>query len=163
MNLIVAVDSNWAIGYNNDLLVKIPADLRFFREETINKVVIMGRKTLETFPSGQPLPQRLNIVLTKDLNFKMKDTIVVNSVEAALQAVKGYASEDVYVIGGATIYNQFLAHCDVAYVTKIQYAYEADTFFPNIDQMEDWELTGESEEQTYHDLIYTFNKYQRKK
>lgn len=163
MNLIVAVDKNWAIGYKGDLLVKIPADMRFFRDETINKAIIMGRRTLESFPGGQPLPQRLNVVLTNDPNFKVKDAVVVHSIQEALQAVEGYASEDVYVIGGATIYNQFLSYCDVAHVTKIDYGYEADTFFPNIDQMEDWELTGESEEQTYHDLIYTFNKYERKK
>ncbi|NLP34564.1 MAG: dihydrofolate reductase [Clostridiales bacterium] len=163
MNLIVAVDKNWGIGYQNKLLVRIPADQRFFRNETINKVVIMGRKTLESFPNGLPLKQRLNIVITSDKNYKVKDAVVVHSVEEAVDVAKEYATEDVYVIGGATIYEQMLNLCDTAHVTKIDYAYNADTYFPNLDENEEWVLTGESEEQTYHDLIYTFCKYERRK
>lgn len=128
MNLIVAVDKNWAIGYKNDLLVKIPADQRFFREETTGKVVIMGRKTLESFPQKQPLKNRKNIVITKDRNYKVKDAVVVHSIEEALKEVEGVPTEDVYVIGGATIYEQMMQYCDVAHVTKIDYAYQADTF-----------------------------------
>jgi dihydrofolate reductase len=162
MNLIVAVDENWAIGHKNDLLVKIPADQRFFRDETINKAVIMGRKTLETFPGRQPLKQRLNVVITSDQNYKVKDAVVVHSIDEALEAVKGYKSEDIYVIGGATIYKQMLDLCDVAHVTKIDYSYAADTYFPNLDAMKDWVITEESEEQTYYDLTYTFCKYEKK-
>ncbi|MDF2543234.1 MAG: hypothetical protein K0S47_2952 [Herbinix sp.] len=163
MNLIVAVDKNWAIGYKNELLVRIPADHRFFRNETINKAVIMGRKTLESFPGGQPLKQRLNVVITSDLNYKVKDAVVVHSIEEALEAVKGYKSEDVYVIGGASIYQQMLKYCDVAHVTKIDYIYSADTYFPNLEETGEWEITGTSEEQTYYDLEYLFCKYERKK
>jgi len=163
MNLIVAVDNNWAIGYQNKLLVRIPADQRFFRDETINKVVIMGRKTLESFPGGKPLKQRLNIVITSDNNYKAGDLFVANNVEEALEAAKEYNSEDIYVIGGASIYKQMLELCEVAYVTKIDYVYTADSYFPNLDEMKDWELTGESEEQTYFDLAYNFCKYVRKK
>ncbi len=161
MNLIVAVDSNWAIGYQNKLLVSIPADMRFFRDKTTGKAVIMGRKTLETFPGGQPLKNRTNIVITRDPNYKVKDAIVVSSVEEALDAVKDFPSEDVYVIGGESIYRQMLPYCDVAHVTKIEFAYQADTYFPNLDQMEDWKLVEETEEQTYYDLTYTFCRYQR--
>lgn len=163
MNLIVAVDKNWGIGYQNKLLVRIPADQRFFRSETINKAVIMGRKTLESFPNGLPLKDRLNVVITSDRNYKVKDAVVVHSIEEALEAVKDYAPEDVYVIGGASIYEQMLSLCDTAHVTKIDYAYTADTYFPNLDENDEWELTGESDEQTYYDLIYTFCKYERKK
>ena len=163
MNVIVAVDNNWAIGYQNKLLVRIPADQRFFRDETIHKAVIMGRKTLESFPGGQPLKERLNVVITSDPDYQVKDVVVVHSIEAALEAVKDYRREDVYVIGGESIYSQMLPVCDVAHVTKIDYKYAADTYFPNLDQMEDWILTGESDEQTYYDLTYTFCKYERKK
>jgi len=163
MNLIVAVDKNWAIGYNNKLLVRIPADQRFFRSKTLHKAVIMGRKTLESFPGGKPLEDRLNVVITTKPDFKADDAVVVNSIEEALRAVKDYKTEDVYVIGGESIYKQMLPLCDVAYVTKIDYAYNADTYFPNLDEADDWILTEESDEQTYHDLIYTFCKYERKK
>lgn len=163
MNLIVAVDKNWAIGYQNKLLVRIPADQRFFRNETINKAVIMGRKTLESFPGGMPLKDRLNVVITSDPNYRVKDAVVVNSIDQALEAVKDYDTEDVYVIGGESIYRQMLPLCNVAHVTKIDYSYMADTYFPNLDEMEDWIITGESDEQTYHDLIYTFYRYERKK
>lgn len=161
MNLIVAVDKNWAIGQDNKLLVSIPADMRFFRDETIGKVVVMGRKTLESFPSGQPLKRRTNIVVTRDKNFKLNDAIVVNSIEQALEAVKDYKSEDVYVIGGASIYEQMLPYCNTAHVTKIDYDYHADTYFPNLDQMEEWRIVGESDEQTYYDLEYAFYKYSK--
>ena len=104
MNIIVAVDKNWAIGKENKLLVSIPADMKFFRSTTTGKVVVMGRKTLESFPNGLPLKNRTNIVLTKDKNYKVKDAIIVHSIEEALEELKNYASEDVYVIGGDSIY-----------------------------------------------------------
>lgn len=162
MNIIVAVDKNWAIGFQNDLLVRIPADQRFFRLETTNKAVIMGRKTLESFPNGQPLKNRLNVVITSDENYKVKDAVVVHSIDEAMEAVKDYKSEDVYVIGGESIYKQMLPLCDIAHVTKIDYAYQADAYFPNLDENSDWIQTGESEEQTYYDLIYNFVKYEKK-
>lgn len=162
MNLIAAVDNNWGIGYNNKLLVRIPADQRFFRDETINKAVIMGRKTLESFPNGVPLKQRLNVVITSDKNYKAYDAVVVHSIEEAMEAVNDYRSEDVYVIGGASIYEQMLSYCDVAHITKIDYAYVSDTYFPNLDKNEEWILSEESEEQTYYDLTYTFCRYEKK-
>jgi dihydrofolate reductase len=163
MNCIVAVDNNWAIGYQNKLLVSIPADMRFFRDETTNKVVIMGRNTLEGFPGAQPLKNRVNIVITLKKDYKVKDAIVVHSIEEALEEAKKYKSEDIYVIGGASIYRQMLPYCDVAHITKIDYAYQADTYFPNLDEMEDWFLAEETEEQTYYDLSYTFCRYERRK
>lgn len=161
MNLIVAVDKNWAIGYKNDLLVKIPADQRFFRETTTGKVVIMGRKTLESFPQKQPLKNRTNIVITKDKNYTVKDAIVVHSVEEAIDRVKDVPTDQIYVIGGASIYEQMLPYCKVAHVTKIDYSYQADTYFSNLDQDPNWKLVADSEEQTYYDLVYYFNRYER--
>jgi dihydrofolate reductase len=163
MNLIVAVDKNWAIGKENKLLVSIPQDMKFFRETTMGKVVVMGRKTLESFPGGQPLKKRTNIVITRDKNYSVKDAIVVHSVEEALEELKNYNSEDVYVIGGDSIYRQMLPYCDVAHVTKINHAYEADTYFPNLDEKEEWFVTGVSDEQTYFNLEYEFVRYERVK
>lgn len=162
MNLIVAVDKNWAIGKDNKLLVSIPQDMKFFRETTMGKVVVMGRKTLESFPGGQPLKKRTNIVLTRDKNYKVKDAIVVHSVEELLEELKNYDEKEIYVIGGESIYRALLPYCKVAHVTKIDHAYEADTYFPNLDDMEDWEVTGVSEEQTYFDLEYEFVRYEKK-
>jgi len=161
MNIIVAVDKNWAIGKENKLLVSIPADMKFFRSTTTGKVVVMGRKTLESFPNGLPLKNRTNIVLTKDKNYKVKDAIIVHSIEEALEELKKYASEDVYVIGDS-IYAQMLPYCDTAHVTKIDFGYEADAWFPNLDENEEWKIAEESEEQTYFNLEYSFVKYVRK-
>ena len=161
MNLIVAVDKNWAIGLGNKLLVSIPADMKFFRQTTTGKVVVMGRKTLESFPGGQPLKNRTNIVITRDANYKVKDGIVVSTIEEALEELKKYNDEDIFVIGGESIYRQMLPYCKTAFVTKIDHAYDADTFFPNLDEMDDWKLTGISEEQTYFDLEYVFARYER--
>ena len=162
MNIIVAADQNWAIGKDNKLLISIPADMKFFRTTTTGKVVVMGRKTLESFPGGQPLKKRTNIVLTRDKNYKVKDAIVVHSIEEVLEELKKYDSEDVYVIGGDSIYSQMLPYCDTAHVTKIDFAYEADSWFPNLDEDPEWKITQDSEEQTYFDLEYTFVKYVRK-
>ncbi len=163
MNLIVAVDKNWAIGKDNKLLVSIPQDMKFFRETTMGGVVVMGRKTLETFPGGQPLKKRTNIVITRDKNYSVKDAIVVHSVEEAVEELKKYDGEDIYVIGGESIYRQMLPYCKVAHVTKINHAYEADTYFPNLDEDEEWAITGVSDEQTYFNLEYEFVRYERVK
>ena len=162
MNIIVAVDRNWAIGYKNKLLVSIPADMKFFRSTNTGKVVVMGRKTLESFPNGLPLKNRINIVLTANREFKVKDAIICHSVEELLEELKKYDSDDIYVIGGDSIYHQMLPYCNVAHVTKIDHAYEADTWFPNLDELPEWEITADSEEQTYFDLEYQFLKYERK-
>ena len=161
MNLIVAVDKNWAIGKDNKLLVSIPQDMKFFRETTIGKVVVMGRKTLETFPGGQPLKQRTNIVLTTDKNYSVKDAIVVHTSDELLEELKKYNDEDIFVIGGESIYRQMLPYCTLAHVTKINHVYEADTYFPNLDEMDEWAVTGVSDEQTYFNLEYEFVRYER--
>lgn len=162
MNVIVAVDSHWGIGYNNKLLVSIPSDMKFFREMTTGKVVVMGRKTLESFPNGLPLKNRTNIVLTKNKDYKVKGALVFHSPEEVLEELKKYDSEDIFIIGGESVYRQFLPYCSVAHVTKIDHEYQADAFFPNLDEMEEWEITADSEEQTYFDLEYTFLKYEKK-
>ncbi|MBE5867909.1 MAG: dihydrofolate reductase [Lachnospiraceae bacterium] len=162
MNLIVAVDANWAIGNKNQLLVRIPNDMKQFRQMTTGKVVVLGRKTLETFPQGLPLKNRTNIILSGNKDYRVKDAVVVHSVEELFEELKQYPAEDVYVIGGDSVYKQLLPYCNVAHVTKIDHAYEADSFFPNLDQDPAWEITADSEEQVYFDITYQFVKYERK-
>ena len=163
MNIIAAVDKNWAIGYQNKLLVSIPQDMKFFRETTKGKVVAMGRKTLESFPNGLPLKNRVNVVLSSDKNYDTEGIVLVHSIEEMVEELKKYNSEDVYVIGGDSVYKQLLPYCDTAYLTKIDYAYQADTYFPNLDEDPEWEMTKISDEQTYFDLAYEFTVYERVK
>ena len=145
MNLIAAVDKNWAIGRNNKLLVSIPDDMKFFRETTTGKVVVMGRKTLESFPGKKPLKNRVNIVLTGDRSYQADGAVIVHDMEELHEELKKYPSEDIYVIGGEKIYEQLL-----------------DAWFPNLDEKEAWVVTADSEEQTYFDLEYHFYKYEKK-
>ena len=161
MKLIVAVDKNWAIGKNNKLMWSIPADMKFFRETTQGNVVIMGRKTLESFPQGQPLKNRVNIVISRKPDYQVKGAVVVHSVEEAVEESKKYEGE-VFVIGGESIYRAMLPYCDTALVTKIDHAFDADTYFPSLDQDDEWQMTKISEEQTCFDLEFTFTKYERR-
>ena len=162
MRMIAAVDENWAIGYKNKLLVSIPADQKYFRNQTIDKVVVLGRKTLETFPNGMPLKGRTNIILTKNKDFKAGDAIVVHSIDELLETLKNYNSDDIYIIGGESVYKAMLPYCDIAEITKIDKKFDADAYFPNLDVDSDWEVVADSEEQTYFDLEFRFLKYKRK-
>lgn len=161
MNLIAAVDKNWAIGKSDSLLVSIPNDQKHFREETLGKVVVLGRKTLATFPNGLPLNGRTNIILTTDPSFTAKDAVIAHSEEELLEELKKYKTEDVYIIGGESIYKMMIPYCDTAHITKIDHAYHADTHFPNLDEDPAWKITADSEEQTYFNLEYVFLKYER--
>ena len=161
MNVIVAVDKNWGIGKNNQLLVSIPSDMKFFRETTNGHVVVMGRKTLESFPNGLPLKNRTNIVLTNNPDYRVKGAVICHTVDEVLEELKKYDEEEIYIIGGDSVCRQFLPYCKVAHVTKIDHVYEADSFFPNLDEMKEWVITGDSEEQTYFDLEYRFLRYER--
>ena len=163
MNLIVAVDKNWAIGRNNKLLVSIPDDMKFFRETTTGKIVVMGRKTLESFPGKKPLKNRVNIVLTSDHSYQVDGAVIVHDMDELHEELKKYDEESIYIIGGESIYRQMLPYCDVAHVTKIDHAYEADAYFPDLDSDPEWEITADSDEQVYFDITYQFLKYERKK
>ena len=162
MNLIVAVDENWAIGNKDNLLVRIPGDHKMFQQETTGKVVILGRKTMETFPGKQPLKNRTNIILSKNPAYQVKGAVVVHSIEELLQECRQYADEDIYVIGGESVYRQLLPYCSVAHVTKIDRTYAADAYCPDLDEDPDWEITADSDEQAYFDITYRFVKYERK-
>ncbi len=161
MNMIVAVDNHWAIGLHNQLLVRIPNDQKHFRMETTGKVVVLGRKTLETFPQGLPLKNRTNIILSTDRHYQVKDAIVVHSIPELQEELQKYKDEDIYIIGGESVYRQMLPYCSVAHVTRIDREYQADSYFPNLDKDEAWHVTAESDEQTYFDIPYTFVKYER--
>jgi dihydrofolate reductase len=161
MKIIVAADKNWGIGNKGKLLVSIPEDMKFFRGTTTGHVIVMGRKTLESFPNGNPLPNRTNIVLTRDKSFAKKGVIVVHDLDELDELLKEYKDEEVYCIGGESVYRQLLDRCDEAFVTMIDFAYEADAYFPDLTK-EGWEMVGESEEQTYFDLCYTFTTWKKK-
>ena len=163
MNMIVAADNRWAIGNKNKLLVSIPSDMKHFREETLGNVIVYGRKTLSTFPQGMPLSDRKNIILSHKEDFRVKDATVVHSLEELLEELKKYRSESIYIVGGASVYEQMLPYCDVVHVTKVDHVYEADAFFPNLDNMQEWEITADSDEHTYFDIAYQFLKYERKR
>lgn len=163
MNLIAAVDKNWAIGCKGGLLVRIPNDHKALRRETTGKVVVLGRKTLETFPQGMPLPERTNIILSSRPDYQVKGAYVVHNIEELFEELKKYNDDEIYIIGGESVYRTMLPYCDTAHVTKIDHVYEADAYFPNLDILPEWEITAESEEQTYFDLAYRFVKYERRK
>ena len=163
MKAILSADRNWGIGYQNRLLVSIPSDMKFFRQTTTGKVVVMGRKTLESFPNGLPLKNRTNIVLTKNKDYSVKGAVLVHTEEELFEELKKYSADDVYVIGGESVYRMLLPYCDTVYVTKIDHAFQADTFFPNLDEMGEWEMTEEGEEQICFDLEFAFTKYERRK
>lgn len=163
MNAIVAVDNNWAIGNKGRLLVSIPNDMKMFRQETTGKVIVLGRKTLATFPNGLPLKNRTNIILTKDPNFTVKDGIIVHSIDELLEELKKYDSESVYIIGGDSVYKQMLPYCDICHVTRVYHSYEADAYFPNLEKDDEWKMTVETEEMTCFDIEYTFQKWERVK
>lgn len=163
MNIIVNVDKNWAIGCGNKLLVHIPSDMKFFRAMTTGKVVVLGRRTLETFPGGMPLRNRTNIVLSANPDYRVKGATVCHSIEELLEELKQYDSKEIFIAGGDSVYRQLLPYCDVAHVTKVDRAFEADAWFPNLDQMPEWRITADSDEQTYFDLEFRFLKYEKKK
>ena len=132
MIYIAAVDSHWAIGQKGQLLVTIPQDQKRFRDMTLGKVIVMGRKTLDTLPGGQPLYGRRNVILSRDPEYRVKGADVCHSVEECLELLKNYGPDDIYIIGGESIYRQFLPYCSRAEITWIDFAYSADAHFGRV-------------------------------
>ena len=141
---IVAVDEKWGIGKNNDLLFHLPADMKFFRETTLGKVVIMGSNTLKSFPGGKPLPKRTNVVLYPG-GEKRDDCVIVGSLDEMRDALGEYKSEDIFVIGGAMFYRTMLPYCGEAYITKVDADGDAAVFFENLDEKSEWECVKVSD------------------
>ncbi|MCI8465777.1 MAG: dihydrofolate reductase [Lachnospiraceae bacterium] len=162
MQIIVAAAENWAIGKDGDLLWHLPEDMKFFRNMTTGNVVVMGRKTLDSFPGGKPLKDRRNLVLTQNQKFSREGTQIVHSVEEALEVLKAYEDGQIFIAGGGHIYREFLPFCHTAYVTKVYRKFEADTFFPNLDENPQWELSYQGEMQEWKGISFAFTTYRRK-
>lgn len=158
MNIIVAVDNKWGIGKNGNLLIKIPDDLKFFKNKTIGNTIIVGRKTFEDFPNKKPLSGRRNIILSH--NYSAECAEVYKSVEDILNIVKK-SDKDVFIAGGSEIYKEFLPYCKKAYVTKIYADLNADKFIENIDDIENWKCINESNINIYKGIEYRFCEYER--
>ncbi len=166
MNIILAADRNWGIGKDNDLLIHLPGDLAYFKKRTGGKIVVMGRKTLESLPGGKPLPNRRNIVLTRNKDFHAEGTEVVHSIDELIALIKSpgqeIGTEDVFIIGGADLYKQMIPYCDKFYITKIYADLPADRYFVDLDKMEDLEVTWTAPEEEYNGTKYQFFLYERK-
>ena len=182
MNAIVAVDRNWGIGRDNDLLVHLPGDLKYYKEKTIGNVIIVGQRTLESFPGSRPLPGRTNIVLSDDPAFAPEGCIVcrtkeeltqrvlekmelgdvlglkLETKEEVLEKAAEYDPDRVFICGGASIYRLFLEDCSAFYVTKIDEAFEADTFFPDLDAL-GYHVDWASEPREEKGIRYRFERY----
>lgn len=162
MKIIVNVDKNWAIGKENELLFHFKQDMKFFREHTLGNVVVMGRKTLDSFPGGKPLPKRANIVLTRNSSFEREGVSVCHSINELLELLKKYESDNIYIIGGDSVYREFLPLCDTAYVTKVNSEKNgADAFMINLDESTDWEITDKSDTVVENDISFQFVTYKR--
>ena len=159
MKAIVAVDLNWGIGCKGKLLQSIPEDMKFFKEKTIGNVVVMGRETFESLPGKNPLKDRVNIVLTRSESFNDDRLIICNSIDEVLNELQKYENDKIFIIGGESVYKQFLSYCDELYITKLYNRYKADKFFPNIHTMSNWDLVEESEVKEYNDVRYVFSTY----
>ena len=160
MDLIVAVGADWGIGCEGDLLFSIPEDMKYFRTMTQGKVVVMGRKTLESLPGGKPLKNRTNIVLSQNPDYVVEGAQVCQSIAEVLATVRGYAEDEVMVIGGAGIYRALLPYCKRAYVTHVEATAPADTYFPDLTKEPGWALVKEGEQQEHEGLHYRFCVYE---
>lgn len=157
MNLIVIVDQNWGIGYEGDQMVYLKPDLKRFQQLTSGHAIILGRKTLATFPGGKPLKNRRNMILSTNPDFKVEGAEVFHSLEELLRV----APEDSFVIGGASIYRQFLPYCDQAYITRVEKTYPADCYFPNLDQDAHWCMEEEEGPLVYENISYCHVSYRK--
>lgn len=162
MNLIVAADSRWGIGKDGGLLAHLPSDMKYFREHTEGKAVVMGRKTFESLPGHKGLPKRVNYVLTSNPDFKAERCVAVHSEDELWDALTRFDPDDVWLIGGATLYNWFYTLCDRLYVTKIDGDLGADAFITNFDEDPGFEIISESEPITENGVTYRFVVYQKK-
>lgn len=161
MNLIVTVDENWAIGKGEKQLVQIPAMQRHLQQLTIGSIIVMGRKTLQAMPQGQPLYGRDNVILSSDRGLSVRGAKIVHNLEELKEELEKARGKEIYVCGGDRVYKQLLSYCDTAYVTMVEKSYAADIYFENLDKSGKWKLTEESDEQTYFDITYYFRKYRR--
>lgn len=159
MKFIAAVDNNWAIGNKGRLLARISEDQKNFRRETMGHVVVLGRKTLEEFPGGRPLKGRTNIILSTDPEYTVPEAMVVHSLDELFDVLSGYESDDIFVIGGQSVYDALIPYCDTGIVTKIAKSYEADAFIQDLDALDNWSIEEERSGAEPGDVIITFVTY----
>ena len=164
MNLIAAAALDWGIGLKGDLLAKIPEDMKYFRQKTLGNIVVMGRKTLESFPGGNPLPDRINIVLSSSQrNENTENLIWVRNMDELFERLKAYDEENVFVIGGGMVYNLMVPYCKRAYITRINRVFPADTYLFDFDSAPDWVLGKKGQPKKYGDTEFSFDIYERVK
>lgn len=162
MKTIVAVDNNWGIGKDGCLLCNIPGDLKYFKDKTLGKVVVMGRTTYESLPGKKPLKGRVNIVLSRNPDFQPEGCIKCKSMGELFKVLEDYNMDDVFIIGGEDIYRQFSPYCSGHLVTRINADFSADKHFENLDKRSDLELVEEGEPQNENGVEYRFTEYRRK-
>lgn len=158
MDTIVAVDAEWGIGRDNDMLFSIPDDMKFFRKTTLGAVVISGKNTLFSFPGSKPLPKRRNIIISRTLE-ENEGYEVVRDIESLFALLKEVKDEKIFVIGGAEVYAELLPYCEKAYVTKMHKDFKGAKFFPNLDREADWSMAEEGEMLNYEGVDYQFTTY----
>lgn len=161
MNLIVNTAKDWGIGNGNELLFHFSGDMKFFRSKTIENVVVMGRKTLDSFPGGKPLPKRINIVLTRNKDFSREGVIVCHSQDELNEELKKYEDDKIFIIGGDSVYKLMLPYCDTAFVTKVDASKDADTFMVNLDELPEWKIVDESESIEEKGIEYKYVTYKK--
>jgi dihydrofolate reductase len=160
MNFIAAVDANWGIGNKGRLLARIKEDQKFFKETTMGHVVVLGRKTLEEFPGGKPLSGRTNIILSRNTDYVQAGAVVAHSLSELSEVLSKYDSDDIFVIGGQSIYDMLIPYCDTAYITKIEHEYEADAYITNLDKDSSWEKKEKIGEGEAQGIMFSFWKYE---
>ena len=159
---IVTADRNWGIGKSGRKLINIPDDEKYLIAATAGQTVIMGRKTFENVPASRNLTSRNTVVLSRNPDLQLAGAVVVHSPQEAIDEAKRLGG-DIYILGGESIFEQMLAVCDEVQVTAIDYSYDADARFPDLDKSVEWVQIADSEEQTYFDTVYYFKKYERRK
>ncbi len=159
MNAIVAVDERWGIGRDGGMLFHLPGDLRYFSRITRGKTLVMGRATLLSLPGGRPLKDRRCLVLSRNQNFLAEGAEVLHSKEELARAIKALPANEVFLIGGESLYRDLLPHCEKAYVTKVRASAPADRRFPDLDELPGWHLLEQGEEQEENGLRYAFCVY----
>lgn len=159
MILIAAVNNSWGIGKDNGLLYRISADMKFFREKTKGNIIVIGRKTLESFPNGEPLKYRENLVLTQNTSYRKDGALIFHGVDEILKYLKEHSDKEAYLCGGEQIYSLLLPYCSTALITKIDDDKEADRFIPNLDKADGWVLTQQSDTFTENGYNFRFLTY----
>lgn len=159
MKAILSADLNWGIGCGGKLLQRVPEDMKFFMRMTIGKAVIMGRETFESLPGMQPLKDRANIILSRTGRWNDERLTICRSLEELFRELAKYTNDDIFVIGGESVYKQLLPYCNEVFVTRFEKEFEADRHFPDLDKLENWKLVSESGRSVYNEMGFRFLKY----